>query len=77
MSGGDSLSFMIVSQIYLIQPVSILAEVTLRFSRRQLILHVHMSQPVAARLFFEHSSYLTQYKKSVGEMNGRKTARPK
>ena len=53
---------MIVRQLYLIQPVSgknvtISAEVTLRFSRPQLILHVHMSQPTAAFVFGTQSLF--------------------
>ena len=71
MSGGDSVSFMIVSHSYLIQSVSgenvtNSSALTLAFSRRQLILHVHMSQTSGiVCLFLEHSSYLTQYKKSL------------
>ena len=73
---------MIVSHLYLKQPVSgenvtISAEVTVRFSQHQLILHVHMSQPAAAFVFGTHFLFDAIQKKSMGEMNGRKTARPR
>ena len=62
---------MIVSHSYLIQSVSgenvtNSSALTLAFSCSQLILHVHMSQTSGiVCLFLGHSSYLTQYKKSL------------
>ena len=78
--GGGSVWFMVYDLSYLIQSVSggnvtNSATVKLAFFHHQLILHIHMSQSVEIIcLCLKHSSYMTQYEKSLWEfrMGGKK-----